>query len=77
MGDGVETTKESEIAQLLSEPLLSVGHISGIVLAYVTDNDQVLYNFYGGRVQCRGLAEELCDYLSLTAKEADEMETTE
>jgi hypothetical protein len=68
----MELDKE-EFAQMLSEALMELPHLEGIVICYSKDDHTIHANWHGGRVLCRGLAEEMVDNMKQELIEAEEL----
>jgi len=60
-------------SEILSEALLELPHLEGIVIAYLRDDETVHTSYQGGRVLCRGLAEEMVDRMKEELVEAEEI----
>jgi len=67
----MEEEAQSETAQILSEALYRVGEMGGFVMAYTGKDDTVHFRYKGGRVLCRGLVEEMADFLCSDLQEAE------
>ena len=66
---------ETDIQQILSGMLFE--NIKGIVIASLDEKDIVSFRYHGKRVLCRGLAEELRDYMITKYAEAKFVEEEE
>ena len=62
---------QEKIANVLSDALLRLKDVDAIVVAYCTEKTNH-YRYWGGRVLCRGLAEEMRDMLQQDSIEAEE-----
>jgi len=60
---------ETDIQQILSGLLFR--KIKGIVIAFIDEEETVSFRYHGKRVLCRGLTEELRDYMIEQYTEAE------
>ena len=60
---------ETDIQQILSG--LFFRKIEGIVIAFIDEEETVSFRYHGKRVVCRGLAEELRDFMIEQYTEAE------
>lgn len=64
---------KEDFAQMLSETLMELPHIEAAVVCYLKDDGTCHTNYQGGRVICRGLAEEMVDRMKEELEEAEDL----
>ena len=60
-----------EASRFRTEALYKLPRLTGIILAYLDEENTVSFRYQGGRVLCRGLGEELCDFMAQERAEAE------